>query len=279
MPDGAAPPKLDAGVADLLTLKGRAAVVVGGTGPSLGRSCAHRLASLGADLVLVGRGSERGEFVASEVRDRWGVSVFFVSGDVMDPHDAGRVVDAASEALGRIDLLVHNAGGVTVNGVNRAGPFTKVGWDDIDALIDLNLSSVLNVARPVARGMAARGSGKLIFVSSEAGKSGMPNNAAYAASKAAVMAFTRRLAVELKPDGVVVLSVSPGTMLTEELIEKLKRVPATGNQLAYVKGSSRITLGRCSRPDEVASVIAYLATSAGNGLSGATISVGGGMSD
>jgi NAD(P)-dependent dehydrogenase (short-subunit alcohol dehydrogenase family) len=263
---------------DVMSLRGKRILIIGGTGPNLGHAIAHRVASLGADVVLAGRDGERTQAAAEGVAALWGVSARGVCGDVTDVEQASRLVTESIALLGGLDVLVHNAGGAFVDGKNRNGPFMSCSREDVDALVQLNLMSVFHVVRPTLAHMVDQGHGRLILVASEGAKVGLPNYAVYAACKAAVLGLVRNLAPEVGERGVSVVSVSPGLMLGDALLERLRGIPADSAEVNHLAAFDRVTLGRCARPDEVASVIAFLASDAAAYVHGTDVSVGGGLS-
>jgi 3-oxoacyl-[acyl-carrier protein] reductase len=234
---------------------------------------------MGASIAVVGRNVERLDAVAAELTQRWGVDACAVVADVIDPQSCERMVERVQGRLGGLDVLVHNAGGAMIDGKNRAGPFADAQWDDLDLTVDLNLFGAFNVVRPTLRSMLAGAGGRIVMVASEGAKMGGPNFAVYASSKAAVVGFVRSVAREVTDPRVSIVAVCPGTMLGDALIEKLRTFPADTEEVAHVKAMARITLGRCARPDEVASVVAFAATDVAAAFHGSVISAGGGMSD
>jgi 3-oxoacyl-[acyl-carrier protein] reductase len=149
----------------------------------------------------------------------------------------------------------------------------------MESLVRTNLLSVFFVARAALEVMLPRGRGRIINIASEGGKAALPNLAVYGSCKAGVIAFTRLLAREVGGRGITVVGVSPGTMLTDDVVDHLRTIPADDPGNPHAQSFPRVSLERCSLPEEVARVVAFLATDAAGYVHGTTISVSGGMSD
>jgi 3-oxoacyl-[acyl-carrier protein] reductase len=260
--------------AALLRLDGKRALVTGGGGDGLGNAICHRLAEQGADVAVLDMSDERAKECAAEVSGRWGVGTISVVADVGDPASAGLAVDEVANQFGAIDILVNNAGGA----MNSGPDFVDLPMETMEAVLRLNLYGVLNITKAALRVMLPAGHGRIINVASEGGKYAAPRNVVYHTSKAAVIAFTRNLAHEIGPHGLSIAAVCPGIMIAGRVLTGM----ATGRpeRLATLRnGFAHTTLGRCSLPDEVASVVAFLASDAGSYIHGTAVSVGGGMAD
>ncbi|MFI5953890.1 SDR family NAD(P)-dependent oxidoreductase [Cryptosporangium sp. NPDC051539] len=265
-------------VTDLLDLRGRRAVVTGGAGINLGQACVNRLAGLGADVAVVDLSAsqvrERGfsrhpdapdaPGVAAAAASRWGTNVIPIHGDVMDWDGVQAVMAEAADALGGIDILVNNAADVVV------GNFVDFGREEIDRSVRGTLTGPMYCTRAVLDHMLPQGSGRIINIGSEAGSSAMPWLTVYGALKAGLGQFTRFLGKELGPSGIQVLGVNAGSMwgpgrpLTEDRPETL-----------YPRG--RTAIQRYELPEEVANMVAFLASDAASAMNGAMIDMGGGM--
>ena len=259
-------------VTELMDLRGKRAVVTGAGGPGLGQACAHRLAGLGAAVAVVDLSAEGAGRVAEEVRGRWDATAIAMQGNVFDWDQAQRIVRESRERLGGIDILVNNVGG------GPAGPFAKQTKDEIDLAVDMTLIGTLYTTRAVLDVMLPQRSGRIINVASEGGRIGMKNLVVYNAAKSGVIGFTRNLAHEVAQYGIYVLGVCPGIMLHETLKAILRDPDAyPGASESMMEGFSRVPLGRPSEPEEVANVVAFLASEAASYMCGVSVSVGGGM--
>jgi NAD(P)-dependent dehydrogenase (short-subunit alcohol dehydrogenase family) len=240
--------------------RGRVALVTGATS-GIGRAVAHRLAAEGATVLVVGRDSERGEQVADEVWRRGGRGVFLRA----DLSDADAAVDLAGQAqeaaAGPVDVLVHSAG------VGIMGPTAGVGVEELGLLWAVNVRAPFLLTGRLAPGMADRGQGSIISVSSIASGRGIDGFAAYAVTKAAVEQLTRSWTAEFGPRGVRVNAVAPGSTDTPMI------APAPG---VFVELARHAPARRLADPDEVAAAVAWLASSESLLVQGAVIPVDGG---
>lgn len=180
----------------------RVAVVTGATG-GIGAATARALHAAGARCVLAGRKADVLAALAAEL------DAAAVAGDLTDPADVTLLLDTASSAYGRIDILVSNAG------VGRAAPLTTLTADDVDGLLQINLRAPIELVRRALPGMVERRSGHIVLVSSIAGLVGVRDETVYAAAKAGLIGFADSLADELHGTGVGVTVVAPGVVETE----------------------------------------------------------------
>ena len=251
---------------DLFDLTGRSAIVTGG-GSGIGRDMAQALAEAGANLVLCARKVERCEQAAEELTEL-GVKTLGLRCDVRDPEEVQRVVDRATEELGRIDILVNNAG-TSWGAAPEEVPLE--GWQKV---IDVNLTGVFLFAQAVGRTMIADGrGGKIVNIASVAGLGGAPaevmNAIPYHASKGGVIAFTRDLACKWARHGINVNAIAPGWFPSDMSRLVLERSP----QIV-----ERIPLQRLGGPDDLKGTILYLASAASDYVTGHTLVVDGGQS-
>jgi NAD(P)-dependent dehydrogenase (short-subunit alcohol dehydrogenase family) len=266
---------------DLLRLDGRHAIVTGGGGDGLGNSVCHRLAELGAQVAVMDIDEERAEAAALEVRDRWGPdAAFAVVADVGDWQEMQRAVSAVEDRVGEIDVLVANVGGS--GGIARDGTrvpnaklFAEMSQAEIDLVVRVNLSGALYVTHAVLARMVRQGRGRIVFVASQNAKSAVPGVSVYSSCKAALMTLTQCLANEVGPQGVSTVCVSPGLMLGPAHLDALRGSSDFATLLK--SGAEHISLGRPAIMDDVASVIAFLASPAGSYVHGTTVSVSGGI--
>ena len=259
-----------------LDLTGVRAAVTGGGGIGLGRACCVKLASLGASVAVLDVDRDGAERVATELRERWGVDAVAVVGSITEWDDVERMIQETVDALGGLDLLVNNAGGLFGR---QFGPFAELREASARGLIERNLVGTMHCSRAALDVMVPTGAGRIINISSEGGKSAMRNIGLYSACKAGVISFTRSLAHEVGPLGVSVVAVCPGVMMHDGLLQVLAKEGADAAVSSIDDGFRRTTLGRPSLPDEVANMVAFLASPAGAFVHGTAVSVGGGMSD
>ena len=243
-------------------LEGQVALVTGAA-RGIGRASALALALAGADIAInYQQSGDAAEALAAELSSI-GVKSIPVQGDVADSGQVAEMVKKSEAALGGISILVNNAG------ITRDGLVMRMSDDDFDAVIATSLRGAFLCSKAVARGMMKARSGSIINVSSVIGRRGNAGQANYAAAKAGLIGLTKSLARELGPRGVRVNAVAPGyvvTDMTSELPENMKE---------QIMGNT--PLGRLASPEEIASVIAFLASPAAGYITGAVIPVDGGL--
>jgi 3-oxoacyl-[acyl-carrier protein] reductase len=244
-----------------LSLAGRVALVTGAGSPDgIGFAAARLLAARGA-RVAVAATTERIHERAAELGDP---AVGLIA-DLTDWDAAQRLFAAAEATLGPVDVLVNNAGMVQTGVAEAGGEFLSLDHATWLHEVDRNLHTAFRMCRLAAPGMAARGWGRIVSVSSVTGPLvTMPGAAAYSAAKAGVDGLTRALALELGPAGVTVNSVAPGWIATGS---------STDEEL---RAGAHTPVGRPGTPEEVAAVIAFLAAPAASYLTGQSLVVDGG---
>ncbi len=237
---------------------GRIALVTGGAS-GIGRACALRLAASGAAVAIVDRDGEGAARAAREL----GEPAFAAAADVADSAQVGEAVSAVEARFGQIDALVCSAGvgGDSLHTVD-------VSDDEWERVFAVNCHGVFFCNRAVIPGMAARGYGRIVNVASIAGKEGNPMAAAYSASKAAVIALTKSIGKDLAGTGVLVNSIAPAVIRTP-ILDQLSQ-----DHIDYMV--ARIPLGRLGEPEEVASLVAYLASEECSFATGACFDISGG---
>ena len=242
-------------------MKGRV-VAITGAGRGIGLATARRFARAGALLALNDlRVGDDLEEVAGAAREEGGEALL-VEADIGRPEEARRFVEESERRFGRIDVLVNNAG------ILRSTPTHEVTWVEWEETISVNLGGTWACLRAALPGMLERGSGRIINVSSELGLIGFPTYAAYSASKGGIIALTKAVAKEVAPRGVLVNSVAPGPIETDMLIhDTIEYNDETREQ---------IPLRRFGKPDEIASVIEFLAGPGGSFMVGQVVSPNGG---
>ena len=243
-------------------LKGKCALVTGAS-RGIGKAIALKLASLGANLVLNYRSSEAEALeVEKEIKDM-GVDAISVKGDISKIEDVENLVSAAKEKFGAVDIMVNNAG------ITKDTLILRMKEEDFDKVIDVNLKGVFNCLKTITPVMVRQKHGKIINLSSVVGISGNAGQVNYAASKAGVIGMTKSLAKELGSRGINVNAVAPGfieTDMTEVLGDKYKE-----------EIKKNIPLKKLGKPEDVAEVVAFLASESSDYVTGQVIHVDGGM--
>jgi NAD(P)-dependent dehydrogenase (short-subunit alcohol dehydrogenase family) len=250
-----------------MTLDGRAAVVTGGS-QGFGLAVARALVADGADVLICARDGEllakAAQSLAAEADSRR--RVLSVMADISRPEEAERVVRTAVDALGRLDVLVNNAG---VYG--PMGPVEDVDWGDWVRAIEINLMGTVLPCRAALPHMKRAGGGKIINLSGGGATAPLPRMSAYAASKAAVVRFTETLAEEVRADGIDVNAVAPGALNTRLLDEVLAAGPAKVGEQFHRKSLQQKDDGGAPL-ERGAALCAFLASAASDGLTGKLIS-------
>ena len=243
-------------------LKGKVALITGAT-RGIGKAIALKFAENGADIALNYRSdNEALRTLVSELEDK-GVKVLPVQGDVSVLEDANKIVKEAVDGLGKLDIVVNNAG------ITKDGLIVRMKEEDFDSVLNVNLKGTFNTIRHSARQMLKQRSGKIINISSVSGILGNAGQANYAASKAGVIGLTKTMARELGSRGITVNAIAPGfvdTEMTEILSEELKE-----------NACKQIILGRFGKPEDIANTAVFLASDKADYITGQVISVDGGM--
>lgn len=244
----------------------RVVVVTGGTG-GIGSAIVRRYASEGARVAIVDIDVGRGNALAEEFVQQ-GSDVIFVSADVSDFDACERACHRIQAALGVIDTLVNNAG-ISPKHDGRPSGVHEMDPNEWSRVIGVNLNSAFNMTRVLSPAMLGHGFGRIVSMSSVAGKAYLDIVAAhYATTKAALIGFTRHLAGELGPHGITVNALAPGRIDTP----LLATVASEANQ-AVIKTTA---LRRLGTPDEVADACAWLTSADANFITGQVIDVAGG---
>ena len=245
-------------------LTGRTALVTGSS-QGIGRTLAEGLAAAGATVVVHGRDSAKAATAAREIEDATGARAHSVVFDVTDAAAVDAGVGEVERLVGTPDVLVNNAG------VQRRAPIAEFADADWDALVQTNLSSVFHLSRRVSSGMIVRGSGKIIQIGSVQSQLARPSIAAYAATKGAVVMFTKGLCADLAPHGIQANAIAPGYFATE-----LTRALVEDEEFsAWVRG--RTPAGRWGDTRDLVGALVFLASGASDFVNGQTLFVDGGM--
>ncbi|MDX1534129.1 MAG: SDR family NAD(P)-dependent oxidoreductase [Thermoplasmata archaeon] len=236
--------------------------LVTGASRGIGRATALRLANDGHDVVVnYVEQEEAARSVADQVEALGRRSLAFRA-DVGSPDEVRRMVEAASEDLGPVTILVNNAG------IYRRVTVDELVPERWERTLAVNLTGAFHAIRAVLPGMRKAGWGRIVNVSSQVGLRGTDHGADYAASKAGLLGLTKAIALEAADDGITVNAVAPGTIETD-IIKDYTREDREARHRA-------IPLGRIGLPEEVASMISYLTSEEARYITGATFHVNGG---
>ncbi|WP_303289267.1 3-oxoacyl-ACP reductase FabG [Marinobacter sp. SS5-14b] len=244
-----------------MSLQGKVALVTGAT-RGIGKAVAHELARMGAEVVGTATSAEGAESISEGLKAA-GYNGYGIVMNVAEPESIDAGLKQIAEQSGAPLILVNNAG------ITRDNLLMRLKEDDWSAVLETNLSSVFRTSKAVLRGMAKARWGRIINISSVVAGMGNPGQGNYCAAKAGVEGFTRSLAKEMSNRGITANCVAPGfidTDMTKKLDDKqrdamLEIIPA----------------GRLGEPEEIASVVAFLASDGAAYVTGETIHVNGGM--
>lgn len=244
-----------------MRLKGKTAIITGAAN-GIGLAAAERFASEGAAVAMADYNADLGQTRAQELKDK-GFNVEFFQVNVADRQSIDEMVEAVKEALGKINILVNNAG------ITRDGMLSKLSAEDFQAVMDVNLSGVFHCTQAILPAMLELGGGKIINTSSVSGVYGNIGQTNYAAAKAGVVGMTKTWAKELGRKGINVNAVAPGfiaTGMTAKVPEKV---------IGQMKGM--VPLGRLGNPEDIANAYLFLASNESDYVNGTVLHVDGGI--
>lgn len=247
----------------LFDLTGRCALVTGGS-RGLGKAIARAYAEHGAAVMICSRNAEELEAAAREIGEGLAVRVEWLTADLSQAEESQRVADETLLRLGRVDVLVNNAGS---NIPERADRITDESWERI---IELNLSSAMRLTRALLPQMIERQWGRVIHVSSVLGLGGKLGRSTYSATKAGLIGMTRSSALDVGQFGITVNCISPGPFLTDLPL----RVLTDAEKADF---GQRPALKRWGNPEEIAGAALLLGTDAGSYITGTSLLVDGGV--
>ncbi len=243
-------------------LKGKTAVITG-SGRGIGKAIAMKMASLGADIVINDiPQSEDADKTCEEIKSL-GVDSIVVKGDVRNTADVQDLIKKTLDKFGKIDIFVNNAG------VTRDGLMLRMSEDDWDLVMDINLKGAFNCIKAAARPMMKQRSGSIVNIASVVGVMGNAGQANYSASKAGLIGLTKTTAKEFASRGIRCNAVAPGfieSAMTDKLPDDVKK--------EYFKA---IPLAKFGTVDDVADVVAFLASDMSSYVTGQVINIDGGL--
>ena len=238
------------------------AVITGGT-RGIGLAVAKRLAGDGYDVLLTYRGDAEAAAAAKDELAGSGRQVEVIAADISTADGAGRAIEAAMQSLGRLDVLVNNAG------ITRDTLLMRMSDDDWDAVLTTNLKGAFLTSKAAIRPMLRQRSGRIVNITSVVGQVGNAGQANYAAAKAGLIGFTKSLAKEVGSRGITVNAIAPGfidTRLTAALPDEMKTMLL-----------ERTPLNRFGTPEDVAGAVAFLVGPDASFITGHTLTVDGGL--
>ena len=245
-------------------LENRVALVTGAS-RGLGKAIALALAGAGARLAMVARDIQQLQTAAEEIRATGAEAEIFVA-DVSRESDIEQLAAQVKSRLGRVDILVNNAG------INIRKPLVEFTADEWRQVLDTNLTGVFLMCRAFIPLMRGRGYGRILNLTSMMSHVALPGRTAYCASKAGLLGLTRALALELAPEGITVVGISPGPVATE------MNAPLLNDPATYQQFTSNIPLGRWGKPEEIGCLALYLCSEEAAFITGVDIVIDGGWS-
>lgn len=255
-----------------LNLKGYTGIVTGGS-KGIGAAIAKTFAQEGVNVVISARGQEDLERTANEIKQESGAEVTWIAADMTEADDIDRLVDATVSKYKAVDILVNNAGKA------RPGPFDKLNDDDWYEDYKMKPLNMIRACRAVLPQMRERGRGRIININAIIGRQSNPGFMSSIVNRAACLAFTKALSDEVATDNILVNSVNIGFVETPQWENVWKRLGANMSKDEFFgkMAEQYVPLKRFGQPEEVAGLVAFLASNHASYITGASIDVGGGM--
>ena len=246
----------------MFSLNSYTALITGATG-GIGQAIAHALAAQGAQVVLSGTRENVLEEIAAKIQSQYGNNPLILPCSLTDPEALEALIPQAEIKIGKVDILVNNAG------ITKDGLAIRLKDEDWQQVLDVNLTACFRLCRSALKAMMKRRYGRIINISSVVGTTGNPGQANYCASKAGMVGLSKALALEVASRGITVNCVAPGfiesdmtTVLPDTVKEKIL---------------SNVPLTRMGTPQEIATAVAYLASTEASYITGHTLHINGGM--
>lgn len=254
-----------------LQLTGKTALVLAAS-KGLGKACAAALAAEGVDVIIGAREMTALEATAAELRGLGKSKVLAIPVDVTRPEQVSAMIDTAAATFGKIDILVNNAGGPPFG---KFESFDDAAWQ---AAFELTLLSTVRFCRLVVPHMRPTGSGRIINITSLSVKTWLANSILSTSLRLGVIGMAKMLSGELGPDNITVNNIAPGMIMTDRLRHTMSPASpgAPSFEVQLAQRTREIPLGRIGKPEELAALVAFLASPLAGYITGATIPVDGG---
>jgi 3-oxoacyl-[acyl-carrier protein] reductase len=252
-----------------LQLKGKTALVLAAS-KGLGKACATTLAAEGVNVVIGARNPDTLNAAAKEIRAQTKGRVLAIPIDVLQPKDAEKIITAAVSEFGGLDILINNAGGPPFG---KFESFDESAWQ---SAFELTLLSAVRFSRLAIPYLRKSGSGRIINITSLTVLTYLPHSVLSTSLRMGVVGMAKLLSEELGPDHITVNNVAPGLILTDRVKDTLQPRPGVSEEELLAERAKSIPLGRIGRPEELAAVVAFLASPLAAYITGATIPIDGG---